>query len=121
VRCLYNLCRGENPPVEISKVEPALPILALLLLNNEDVDVLVESCWALLFISNDTSKVQKIIDSNVCSRLVELLKHSSLEVVEIALRVVGNIVTCDKKQTQVILDSSALECFLKLLKKRSEK
>jgi importin subunit alpha-2 len=112
---LSNLCRGRNPPVAFSKVEPALPILALLL-DNEDEDILVNACGALSYFSDATNgKIQEIIESNVCPRLVELLKHSSLRVVQAALKIIGNIVTGDDAQTQVILDCNALECLLKLL------
>ena len=114
MRCLYNLCRSRNPPVEFSKIEPALPILALLL-NNEDEYKLVNACCALSHLSDDSTKIQKIIELGVCPRLVKLLNHSSLRVVEAALKIIGNIVTGDDAQTQVILDCNALECLLKLL------
>ena len=112
---MSNLCRGRNPPVAFSKVEPALPILALLL-DNEDEDILVNACGALSFFSDATNgKIQEIIESNVCPRLVELLKHSSLDVVRAVVNVVGNIVNYDYTQIQFILDCNALECLVKLL------
>ena len=73
VWCLSNLCRGKNPPVEFSKVEHALPILAALLYNG-DTDVLADACWALSYLSDGPNeKIQRVIDSGVCKRLVELL------------------------------------------------
>ena len=119
VWCLSNLCRGRNPPVEFSKVEPALSILALLL-DNEDEDILADACCALSHLSGDLTKLQKIIESNECPRLVELLNHSSLKVVHAALRAVGNIVNGDDEQTQVIVDCNTLECLLELLNSPSE-
>ena len=119
MRCLYNLCRSRNPPVEFSKVKPALPILALLL-NNEDEYKLVNACCALSHLSDDSSKIQEIIESNVCPRLVKLLNHSSLRVVQAALKIIGNIVTGDDAQTQAIFDCNALECLLKLLSSPEE-
>ena len=116
---LYNICSGQISPFEFTKIEPALPILALLL-NNEDQEILTHACWALSIISNDTSKVQELIELDVCPRLVKLLKHSSLDVVEAALSVVGNIVAGNDAQAQVIVDCNGSECLLKLLSSPKE-
>ena len=52
---------------------------------------------------------------SVYRRLVELLMHQHVSVVSAALRAVGNIVTGDDIQTQVILNCSVLPCLLHLL------
>lgn len=56
-----------------------------------------------------------MIQSGVCRHLVELLLHKSDNVKTPALRTVGNIVTGDDQQTQVILNCAALTCLLSLL------
>ena len=48
-------------------------------------------------------------------RLVELLMHNQPSVVSAALRAVGNIVTGDDVQTQVILNCTVLPCLVALL------
>ena len=83
-RCLSFLCRELYSEEKFRKVEPALPVLALLL-NNEDEDeeVLDGACSALTYLSDSPNgKIQEIMKSNYCPRLVKLLNHSSLKVVK---------------------------------------
>uniref|UniRef100_A0A8C6T548 Importin subunit alpha n=1 Tax=Neogobius melanostomus TaxID=47308 RepID=A0A8C6T548_9GOBI len=112
VWALSNLCRGKNPPPDFSKVSPCLSVLSWLLFVN-DTDILADACWALSYLSDGPNdKIQAVIDSGVCRRLVELLMYG---LVSPALRAVGNIVTGDDLQTQVILNCSALQSLLHLL------
>merc|ERR1712054_561342 len=48
------------------------------------------------------------IEAGICRRLVGLLSRQSFAVVTPALRVVGNIVTGDDMQTQIVINCSAL-------------
>ena len=111
---LSNFCRGKpQPPFEL--VKPALPTLAQLIFQQDD-EVLTDACWALSYLSDGPNeKIQAVIESGVCMRLVELLMHPSPAVQTPALRTVGNIVTGDDLQTQVIINCSALPCLLGLL------
>ena len=59
-------------------------------------------------------------DAGVCRRLVELLMHLNQSVVSAALRAVGNIVTGDDSQTQIILNCNVLPCLLHLLSSTKE-
>jgi hypothetical protein len=111
---LSNLCRGKPPP-PLEWVSPALGTLHHLV-HSTDCEVLTDACWALSYLSDGPSeRITAVIAAGICTRLVELLAHTSPLVQTPALRVVGNIVTGDDVQTQVILQNGALPQFLKLL------
>ncbi|XP_064838934.1 importin subunit alpha-7 isoform X2 [Oncorhynchus masou masou] len=104
----------------VSQVSPCLQVLSRLLFSS-DSDLLADACWALSYLSDGPNeKIQAVIDSGVCRRLVELLMHTDYKVASPALRAVGNIVTGDDIQTQVVLNCSALPCLLHLLSSPKE-
>jgi importin subunit alpha-1 len=53
---------------------------------------------------SDNEKIQAVIRAGVVRRLVELLHHHSNMVKTPALRTIGNIVTGDDLQTQVVIN-----------------
>mmetsp|Transcript_22108 Transcript_22108/g.32889 ORF Transcript_22108/g.32889 Transcript_22108/m.32889 type:complete len:527 (+) Transcript_22108:106-1686(+) len=111
---LSNLCRGKPAP-NFQLVSPSLRILARLLYSIDD-EVLTDACWALSYLSDGTNdRIQSVIEAGVCRRLVELLMHPSFSVQTPALRTVGNIVTGDDLQTQIIINVSGLPCLFSLL------
>jgi len=59
--------------------------------------------------------MQAILETGIARRIVELLLHTSFSVQTPALRMVGNIVTGDDVQTQIIINVSVLPCLLALL------
>ena len=96
-------------------VKGSLPSLCQLV-HSPDEEVLTDACWALSYLSDGPNeKIQSVIESGVCRRLVELLQHQSASVQTPALRTVGNIVTGDDLQTQIIINFSPLPCLKKLL------
>jgi HEAT repeat protein len=103
---LSNLCRGKPQP-DFKLLYPALITLANLVYS-QDTEVLTDACWALSYLSDDTTsdnqKIQAVIQSGVSRRLVELLMHKTTSVKSPALRTVGNIVTGDDLQTQVMIN-----------------
>lgn len=81
-----------------------------------DVEILADACWGLSYISDATNdKIQAILESGVCGKLVQLLQHTSTHVVTPALRTVGNIVTGDDIQTQCVLNNNALPHIYSIL------
>ena len=112
---LSNFCRGKPQPV-LELVKPALPTLAKLIYS-ADQEVLTDACWALSYLSDGSNdRIQAVVESDgVCSRLVELLMHSSPNVQTPALRTLGNVATGSDTQTQVVIDCGVLPALLSLL------
>lgn len=91
------------------------------LIYSLDDEVLIDACWAISYLSDGSNdKIQAVIESGVCRRLVDLLMHPSTSVQTPALRSVGNIVTGDDLQTQVVISSGALPALLSLLSSPKE-
>lgn len=86
------------------------------LIYSLDDEILIDACWAISYLSDGSNdKIQAVIESGVCRRLVDLLMHPSTSVQTPALRSVGNIVTGDDLQTQVVITSGSLPALLSLL------
>lgn len=114
---LSNMCRGKPQP-EFEIIRQALPVLASLLFS-KDIEIVTDACWALSYISDDNGpdnfKIQAVIRSGVAQRLVELLFHKSNEVKTPSLRTIGNMVTGDDVQTQIVLNCNCLIALRHLL------
>jgi importin subunit alpha-1 len=109
---LSNFCRGKPKP-DFKMVQPSLPTLSQLMFSLDD-EVLKHACWALSYLSDGPNEnIQAVIDVGVCPRrLVKLLLNPSPAVQTPALSTVGNIVTGNDLQTQLIINSNALPCLL---------
>ncbi|KAK4511630.1 uncharacterized protein ATC70_012846 [Mucor velutinosus] len=117
---LSNFCRGKNPQPSWRLIAPALNVLAKLI-NSTDEEVLIDTCWAISYLSDGPNdRIQAVIESGLCSRLVELLGHPATTVQTPALRSVGNIVTGDDAQTQMVINCGALDALLHLLSSPKE-
>lgn len=115
---LVNLCRGKPSP-PWANVSHALMLLPYLM-QSRDIEVQIDSLWTLSYLSQIESKerdtIQEIINTGVCSYVVQFLEHPSFHVRTPALRVVGNIVSATNYQTDYILNLNVLSKFRTLLK-----
>lgn len=60
------------------QISPALPVLAKLIYSMDE-EVLTDACWAISYLSDGANeKIQAVIESGVCRRLVELLMYVTL-------------------------------------------
>eukprot|EP01026_Neomeris_dumetosa_P027322 TRINITY_DN2221_c0_g1_i7.p1 TRINITY_DN2221_c0_g1~~TRINITY_DN2221_c0_g1_i7.p1 ORF type:complete len:540 (-),score=70.83 TRINITY_DN2221_c0_g1_i7:804-2423(-) len=111
---LSNFCRGKPQP-NFEVVRRALPTLARLI-DSLDGEVVTDVCWALSYLSDGPNdRIQEVIQSGVCRKLVELLGSVSNSVLVPALRTIGNIVTGDDSQTQIVINCGVLAPLLELL------
>jgi hypothetical protein len=116
---LANLCRGKKPEPPFEFIYPAVPVLAKLI-HARDEEVITDTCWAISYISDDSTpnnrKIQAVLSQpGVTRRLVDLLTHKNDSVKIPALRTAGNIISGDDGQTQAMLDADVLSCLLSLL------
>jgi hypothetical protein len=110
---LANLCRWHRSDWDV--LAPAFPILRQSIYF-EDPAILSETCWALSRIFHGSHpKVTYLLDLELCQRLVELLKHDSISVVNPVLRTLTNIAYGDDQQTQLIINAGAIPILYELL------
>mmetsp|Transcript_10907 Transcript_10907/g.16477 ORF Transcript_10907/g.16477 Transcript_10907/m.16477 type:complete len:519 (-) Transcript_10907:165-1721(-) len=109
---ISNLCRGKPSP-DYSYVSQALPI-AVELLSHTDEEVVADAAWAISYISDASDdRINMVINSGVIPKMIEFFAHSGYQIP--AIRTVGNIVTGNDLQTQIVVDAGALANFHYLL------
>lgn len=112
---LSNLCRGKPRP-NFSLISPSLPLIKQLLCSSIDVEILVDLCWALSYLTDGPNEcIEMVLNSGVSDSLVRLLHHDNSSLQIPALRAVGNIITGNNQQTQVMLNLNVLQYLHNLL------
>ncbi|KAI0218948.1 hypothetical protein L0F63_003096 [Massospora cicadina] len=64
------------------------------LVYSTDIEIVTDACWGLSYLTDGSNdKIQRVLETGVTRRLVELLMHNSPTLQTPALRTIGNIVT----------------------------
>ncbi|KAH0488224.1 MAG: hypothetical protein KVP17_000033 [Porospora cf. gigantea B] len=101
---LSHLCRSKPEPA-YEQIREALPALQFLM-QTSDSDVLTDCCWILSCWTDgnpNRQKVNDVLESGLAVRLSDLVMHESTSVHTPALRAIGNIVTGEDYQTDMLL------------------
>eukprot|EP01023_Acetabularia_acetabulum_P047707 TRINITY_DN5031_c0_g1_i2.p1 TRINITY_DN5031_c0_g1~~TRINITY_DN5031_c0_g1_i2.p1 ORF type:complete len:510 (-),score=56.28 TRINITY_DN5031_c0_g1_i2:240-1769(-) len=113
-KLLSQLCCGRPCP-EMQYLQKIFPVVVNLVYCQHE-DVLISACQILASISEEsTENIQIVIESGVCSRIVQLLTHTHYVVQQEAIRIMGNLATGNDSQTQAIINMGLLGNLSNLL------
>jgi hypothetical protein len=109
VWALSNLMRGKPQP-SVHHVSAVAPTLAKLLLLQDD-EVLMDSCWALSYISDGgDDRIDLVVQHGVVPSLMNILRERTDSRTRTpALRTLCNILTGSHMATQVVIDAGILD------------
>lgn len=109
---IMNLCRDNS---DYKSISPLLDCIRRLIYY-EDNEVICNICYALNFMSNNiNANINDIIESGTCKRLVELLDHQEVRIKLPSLRTIGNILSGDDNQVQVLINLNVLNGLTELI------
>jgi len=112
---LSNLCRGKPGP-DWELVKDAIPVLAKIVQEQHDVEILGDCLWALSHLSEGAEHhVDALIETGALPRVIQLMNHHLYNVQLPSTRTVGNVVTGNTLQTQAALNLGAAQAFSSLL------
>lgn len=94
--------------VDLTKLKYILPVFKIFI-DHTDYEILSDVCWAISYLTDGSNeRIDFFIKNFDLNKIANLLRHDSIKVLVPALRIIGNIVTGDDKQTQAILDCNIL-------------
>ena len=111
---ISNLCRGKPQP-DITLVRDCIPALSYVISRANDSSIIVDATWALSYLSDgDVDRIEHLVP--VIPIMFTLLENECASNVLLpVLRTLGNIVTGNERQTQMVIDAGILKHANKLL------
>lgn len=114
----------QKPLPDIELVQAAIPFLCDRLLFSPDDETVSAACRALnYFIEGDDNYIQEILGLNwpIIPRLIQLLQHTTVEILKFALIIIGNIGKKDDGTKKVLLESNIFQILFGLLDRTSDR
>ena len=113
---LSNLVRGKPPP-DFELVKTVVSTAFKILVESNESGARTDACWTLSYLSNGPNdRIAAVLASGVAPIIVKLASDDTTSSLVIpALRTIGNIVSGNDQQTQVMLDLNVLPLLLKLM------
>jgi len=103
---LCNLCRGKPLP-EFSVIKDAIPVIAMLIMSQQDIEILTDTLWALSYISEGdqhAERIQMILGTGVMFSLVKILDYAFGNLVVPCVKTIGNIFAGPTEQAHIALE-----------------
>jgi importin subunit alpha-1 len=112
---LSNVCKFQTSSLHRAPtiIADALPVLSRLLRDEQDAEILINVCWALLYIAHN-KYTQAIIDSGAVPRLVQLMTHPSNAAIH-AQQSVLHVSVVNAAHTQALIDAGVLPSLRMLI------
>ncbi|RDD41914.1 Importin subunit alpha-1 [Trichoplax sp. H2] len=102
------LCQDLSPAMTSKYFNELLNIITKLIYQ-DDIEVLLTSCWALTFITCDLNDELKAIqDSKIIPRLIALISATSLPLKKILIRLIDNITMGDEQVAKLFIKLKGL-------------
>lgn len=119
---IVNICRIKNPPAPDEVYTELVPLIHYFLSHSTDNQIIVDSVWALFYITDQgINMINMVIEYDIVRYVIPLLLNPDSKIQTPALRVIGNIATGNDDQTQVILNLNVLEYVPQLLNSDKER
>jgi hypothetical protein len=116
VWAISNFCRSKPAP-EYENIKPIIDLIIRAIYKLEqDYEFLVDSFWVLSYLTENHKKsIKKILETNILPKFISLLSCPILYIQLPILRILGNIVSGNAHQTQLVVEAGILDQLKKTI------